>query len=162
MGPVTVFRCSVFVAAIGLLLLNVSPPVGADETRLRGQLLYLPVYSEVPFGDRGLSINLSATVTIRNTNVAAPITIKRADYFGASGVLIRSYLKQPEVIRPMASVNHVVNESDRSGGSSAAFLLEWQSDVPVTPPVVEAIMVNLTYNTGFAFSSQARVLEQRP
>ncbi|NJD08481.1 MAG: DUF3124 domain-containing protein [Methylococcaceae bacterium] len=162
MGPVTVFRCSVFVAAIGLLLLTVCPPVGADETRLRGQLLYLPVYSEVPFGDRGLSINLSATVTIRNTNVAAPITIKRADYFGASGVLIRSYLKQPEVIRPMASVNHVVNESDRSGGSSASFLLEWQSDVPVTPPVVEAIMVNLTYNTGFAFSSQARVLEQRP
>jgi hypothetical protein len=162
MGPVTVFHRSIFAAAIVLLLLNVTSPVEADETRLRGQLLYLPVYSEVPFGDRGLTINLSATVTIRNTNLSAPITIKRADYFGSNGVLLQPYLKQPEVIRPMASVNHVVNESDRSGGSSASFLLEWQSDVPVTPPVVEAIMVNLTYNTGFAFSSQARVLEQRP
>jgi hypothetical protein len=162
MSPVTVSRRSIFAAAVGLLLLNCCPALRADDTRLRGQLLYLPVYSEVPFGDRGLTINLSATVTIRNTDGIAPITIKRADYFGSSGVLIRPYLKQPEVVRPMGSVNHVVNESDRSGGSSASFLLEWQSDVPVTPPVVEAIMVNLTYNTGFAFSSQARVLEQRP
>lgn len=144
------------------LVVSLAPVRAEDGGHSRGQLLYVPVYSEVPYGDKGLTVNLSATVSIRNTDSKTPITIKRVDYFGSNGALLHSYLKHAEVLKPMAAVDHVVRESDRSGGSSASFLVEWESEIPVSYPVVEAVMLNLTYNTGFAFSSQARILDQRP
>jgi hypothetical protein len=66
------------------------------------------------------------------------------------------------LLKPMSSAEHIVKESDRSGGISASFLVEWASKVPVAPPIVEAVMVNSTYNNGIAFNSQARVLEEKP
>jgi hypothetical protein len=62
----------------------------------------------------------------------------------------------------MASTEFIVRESDRSGGISASFLVEWESDVPVSPAFVEAVMVNSTYNQGIAFNSPARMLEEKP
>jgi hypothetical protein len=44
----------------------------------------------------------------------------------------------------MASTEFIVRESDRSGGISASFLGEWESDMPVAPAFVEAVMVNST------------------
>jgi len=146
-------------ASLALLL---SAAAVADETPARGQLLYVPIYSEVPYGDKGLTVNLSATVSVRNTDVARAIRLRRVDYHGSSGALLRSYLKQPQTLTPLATANFFVAESDRSGGSSASFLVEWDSESPVSPPLVEAVMVNLTYNTGVAFSSPARVIEHRP
>ena len=133
----------------------------ANENPVRGQLLYVPVYSEVPYGDKRFTLNLTATLSVRNPDRKSPITIKRVEYYSAAGDLVRSYLKQPAPLRPMASTEYIVRESDRSGGISASFLVEWESDAPVAPPFVEAVMVNSTYNQGVAFSSPARVLEER-
>ena len=139
-----------------------TPSVQAGEQRLHGQVLYVPIYSKVPYGDKGVRINLTATLSVRNTDRTAQVTIKRIDYFGADGKLLRSYLKEPTLLKPMASVEHIVEESDRSGGISASFLVEWESASAVSPCLVEAVMVNSSYNRGIAFSSPARVLEEKP
>lgn len=133
----------------------------ANEIPLRGQLLYVPVYSEVPYGDKRFTLNLTATLSIRNPDRKSPITIKRVEYYSATGTLVRAYLTQSESLKPMSSMEFIVRESDRSGGISASFLVEWESDAPVAPAFVEAVMVNSTYNQGIAFSSPARVLEDR-
>lgn len=150
-------------AVLGGCLAWASLPGEAAELALsRGQLLYVPVYSEVPFGDRGFTLNLTATLSIRNTDRKAPITLERIDYVSATGALVRSYLPRPVPLKPLAATEAIVKESDRSGGISASFLVEWRSEVPVAAPLVEAVMVNSTYNQGIAFSSPARVLEERP
>lgn len=147
---------------VGLVLAPVGIGVQAVEQNSHGQRLYIPVYSEVPYGDKGLNINLTATLSIRNTDSKTPVTIRSVDYLGAEGNLIRSYLKQPITLRPMASTDYVVKESDRSGGISASFLVEWESREAASPCLVEAVMVNSSYNHGIAFSSPARVLETKP
>lgn len=152
-------RFSLALALAGCIL--TTPASQAETPTLRGQLLYVPVYSEVPFGDKGLNLNLTATLSLRNTDRAQVIAIKRVDYYSEAGALVRSYLKQPLTLRPMATTNIVVKESDRSGGISASFLVEWDSAAPVSPPMVEAVMVNSTYNQGIAFSSPSRTLEER-
>lgn len=136
-------------------------PAAARGDAVRGQLLYVPVYSEVPFGNRGFTLNLTATLSIRNTDRAGALTVKRVDYFSAAGTLLHAYLKHPERLGPMASMERIVQESDRSGGISASFLVEWESENPVSAPLVEAIMVNSTVNQGVAFGSPARVLEEK-
>lgn len=81
-------------AVLGGCLAWASLPGEAAELALsRGQLLYVPVYSEVPFGDRGFTLNLTATLSIRNTDRKAPITLERIDYVSATGALVRSYLR---------------------------------------------------------------------
>lgn len=147
-------------AAVCALLTALST-ARAEETALRGQLLYVPIYSEVPFGDRNRTLTLTATLSVRNTDRKSPVTVKRIDYFSASGTLVRSYLKQAESLKPMASAEYIVMESDRSGGISASFLVEWESEAPVSAPYVEAVMVNTALNQGIAFNSPARVLEHR-
>lgn len=142
-------------------LLAVFSTVRAEEIALRGQLLYVPVYSEVPFGDRNRTLTLTATLSVRNTDRKSPVTVKRVDYFSASGTRLRSYLHRAEPLKPMASAEYIVMESDRSGGISASFLVEWESAAPVSAPCVEAVMVNTSLNQGIAFSSPARVLEEK-
>ncbi len=137
------------------------PKAEAEPTPTHGQVLYVPVYSEVPYGDKGLNLNLTATLSLRNTDLKNPITVKRIDYYSESGTLIRAYLKQPANLKPLASSEAIVKESDRSGGISASFLVEWESAAPVSAPLVEAVMVNSTYNQGIAFTSPSRVLEER-
>lgn len=153
-------RFSLVLALAGCIL---TTPASQAETptTLRGQLLYVPVYSEVPFGDKGLNLNLTATLSLRNTDRAQTIAIKRVEYYSEAGALVRSYLKQPLTLKPMAATDIVVKESDRSGGISASFLVEWDSAAPVSPPMVEAVMVNSTYNQGIAFSSPSRTLQER-
>jgi hypothetical protein len=116
----------------------------------------------VPYGDKRFTLNLTATLSVRNPDQKTPITLRRVDYYSSGGELVRSYLKQSSTLKPMASTEFIVRESDRSGGISASFLVEWESDVPVSPAFVEAVMVNSTYNQGIAFNSPARMLEEKP
>ncbi len=62
----------------------------------------------------------------------------------------------------MASAEHIIKESDRSGGISASFLVEWESESAVSAPLVEALMVSSSYNRALAFNSEARVLAEKP
>lgn len=149
-------------AVLGLALWLAAFVCQAGEGHLRGQLLYVPVYSEVPYGDKRFTLNLTATLSVRNLDLKKSITLKRVDYFSASGKLVRAYLSQPLAIKPLASTEFIVRETDRTGGISASFLVEWESELPVHRPYVEAIMVNSTYNQGIAFSSPARPLEEQP
>lgn len=129
---------------------------------LRGQSLFLPVFSEVPYGSRGATVPLSATVSIRNLDADEEIRLLRVDYIDGGGRVVRRYLDAPRIIAPMAASTFFLPESDRSGGSSAGFALEWSSVKPARPPLVESVMVNGAYNQSLAFRTEARALESRP
>lgn len=147
---------------LALVLWLLVMPGLAQADRVRGQLLYVPVYSEVPYGDKRFTLNLTATLSVRNIDQKTPITLRRVDYFSSTGALARSYLRQTSALKPMSSTEFIVRESDRSGGISASFLVEWESEASALPPFVEVVMVNSTYNQGIAFNSPARVIEERP
>ena len=145
---------------MGFLLL-VGPSLAADE-RVHGQVLYVPVYSEVPYGNKRVTLDLTVTLSVRNRDPKSNIKIKRVDYFAADGRFVKAYLDRTSVLKPLAASEFILSESDRRGGISASFLVEWESEVSALPPVVEAIMVNGVYSQGLAFTAQARVVEERP
>jgi hypothetical protein len=148
--------------ALSIVLLAASGSLRADGKQSHGQLLYVPVYSEVPFGDKMLRVDLTVTLSVRNTDGKSPIRVTRVDYYSSSGSLVHAYLKQPAVLGTLSSVEHIVKETDRTGGISASFLVEWESEAAVSPPLVEALMVSNSYNRALAFNTQARVLAERP
>ena len=142
---------------------TVLSPIAATAVEIfksRGQKVYVPVYSHIYSGDKEYPFYLAATVSIRNTDPNHSITIVTVDYHDSDGKLVANYLKTPLVLGKMASVRYVVKESDKKGGSGANFIVEWQSDEKVNPPIIESIMIGTQSQQGLSFSSRGQVIEE--
>lgn len=129
--------------------------------RSRGQTLYVPIYSHIYFKNQERTINLAATVSIRNADREHPIVISTIDYIDNNGTLVRRHIEQPRRLDPLASTSVVIEESDAAGGLGANFIVEWSAAQPVNPPVVESIMISTRSSLGISFTSPARVLSER-
>jgi hypothetical protein len=130
--------------------------------RSSGQSVYVPVYSHILFGDRAARFNLAATLIIRNADPLQTITVRAADYHDSGGRLLKKHLEQPMLLKPLASAEVFVPESDTSGGLGASFIVRWASEKPATPPVIECIMIGTRSGQGISFVSQGRVISENP
>jgi hypothetical protein len=148
-------------ATLLLLFSGLLGEIPGEVNRVRGQTLYVPVYSEVPHGDRNHTLDLTATLSIRNIDRKIAVIVRKVDYYNAKGELVRSYAQEPRVLPLLAAVEFVIKASDRSGGISAGFVVEWESEQLCVPPVVEAVMISTASTQGISFSSQARVVEEK-
>ncbi|MEO0249868.1 MAG: DUF3124 domain-containing protein [candidate division WOR-3 bacterium] len=133
----------------------------AAEELSKGQLVYVPVYSHVYHGDYEHRILLTGILSIRNTDPAQALTIVKADYYDSDGKLIKSYLSQPLVLKPLASTRFVVKESDTKGGAGANFLVEWRADKEVNEPIMEGVMIGAAGQQGISFTSRGKPLTRR-
>ena len=148
-------------AALLLFLSGFLGKTPAEVSSVRGQTLYVPVYSEIPYGDRDQTLDLTVTLSIRNIDRKIAVMLRKVDYYNTKGELVRAYAQEPRVLPPLATVEFVIKASDRSGGISAGFLVEWESEHLCVPPVVEAVMISTASTQGISFSSQARVVEEK-
>ena len=93
----------------------------AAPLRVTGQRVMVPIYSHVFMGDRLTPFHVAATASIRNTDPDHPILILAADYHGSQGRKIRSFLSEARRLRPLASLEFNIPESDTTGGYGASF-----------------------------------------
>lgn len=128
------------------------------ELAVSGQV-YIPVYSNVYWDNVETVTELSATVSIRNTDARRDLILTRVDYYGSRGQLIRGYLDGPVRVGPMGTVEWVIEEHDTEGGSGANFLVEWGAREPIARPVMEAIMLGQIAGRGISFASEGRPVE---
>lgn len=133
-------------------------PAGAEIDLLKGQTVYVPVYSHIYSGDREQPFYLAATLSIRNTDTTHSITVTAVDYYDSEGTFLKHYLAQASSLNALATRRFVVPESDKSGGSGAKFIIKWQSDHPVTEPLIESVMISTKTQQGISFTSRGRVL----
>lgn len=135
----------------------------ADLTgMIMGETIYIPVYSHIYFRNESSTINLTATLSIRNTEFTYPIIISSVAYYDSEGKLVRHYLNQPLALNPMASKEYIIEEEDTTGGVGANFIVEWSAKNIVTEPVVEAVMVTARSSQGISFVSAGRVIKKWP
>ena len=142
-----------------VLLMTYVLPLGLGaaapkETLTKGQLVYVPVYSHVYYGDQEKQILLTAILSIRNTDPARGVTITQVDYYDSQGKQVKSYLPKPLVLKPLASTRFIVAESDPRGGSGASFLVHWQAHAKVNPPLMEGVMIGTAGQQGISFTSR--------
>ncbi|HMX15311.1 MAG TPA: DUF3124 domain-containing protein, partial [Rhodocyclaceae bacterium] len=52
---------------------------------------------------------------------------------------VRWFRKAPRVVGPFGTIELFVERHDETGGSGANFVIAWDSETPVNPPMVEAI-----------------------
>ena len=92
-----------------------------SSRRTKGQTVYVPTYSNIFVGDREIAWQLSALLSIHNTDLVQTITITRVDYYDSDGKLVRKYLEKSQKINPMGSIKFYVKASDTAGGWAQIF-----------------------------------------
>ena len=137
---------------VGLLLslcLVVSPVRAEEPAQLSfGQHIYLPIYSHMLYGNRSKTralpkALLSALVSIRNTDPKRSLRVLSARYYDTHGKFLQAYISGSVVVAPFATAELFVDMHDESGGSGANFLIRWESDAPMNPPLIEALHANM-------------------
>lgn len=139
---------------------------GQDAEPLSEQVLYLPIYSHIYYGDLNKSGKpdsrlLSAHVSIRNTDLRNSLRVLYARYYDTDGKLVKDFLAAPRTVPPMGTAELFVPRGDASGGSGANFLIAWKSDAAVNPPLVEAVHVDIEMARTLTFITRASAVKVR-
>jgi len=92
----------------------------------------------------------------RNTDPKQAIRLVSARYYDTAGKQLHEYMAAPKVIPPQGTYELYVERQETAGGSGANFLLVWQAENPVNPPLVEAIHADIQGHRTLAFVTEAR------
>ena len=102
---------------------------------------------------------MTATVSIRNVNRSDTIYIEKAEYFDTKGEMIRTYFDQAIFIEPLGTVEIVIDEIDREGGTGANFLFDWKIRQISIEPFFECVMISTSGQQGLSFATQGKRIE---
>lgn len=130
----------------------------AREGLSRGQTIYVPAYSHIYSGDREHPFLLAVTLSIRNVDPSNTIELAAVDYYETQGKRLKKFLEASVRLGPLQSIRYVIPEQDKAGGSGANFIVVWQAEKPVNPPVAETIMIGTQSQQGISFTSRGQVI----
>ena len=98
---------------------------------------------------------LSALVSIRNTDGKRPLRIQSARYFDTHGKMLSERVPSPITIQPYGTLEIFIDLNDSAGGSGANFVIRWEADQPINPPLVESLHANMDGGKAVIFMTQA-------
>jgi hypothetical protein len=126
----------------------------------KGQVVYVPVYSNVFSAPKQVPFNLATILSIRNTDLSNSITIVSADYYNTKGNLVRKYYQQAVTLAPLESIYIYMPEDDTAGGFGANFIVRWTSAKEVNMPIIECVMIGARSGQGISFVSPGKVIKE--
>ncbi len=151
-----------FAAIIGLSMAGWYGEGLASEKYIlsRGETVYVPVYSNVFSAPKQVPFYLAAILSIRNTDLAYPITVQSADYYDTKGKLLKRYYQQPVLLSPLETVTIYIPEDDVAGGVGANFIVRWKASPEVNMPIIECVMIGTKSGQGISFVSPGQVIKE--
>lgn len=117
---------------------------------------YLSVYSQVYYQSERNIYDLTATVSLRNMNERDTVFIDKASYYNTGGQLIRNYFEKTIFIAPLETIEIVIDEKDKLGGTGANFIFDWQVAPGVVEPFFESVMISTSGQQGISFTTQGK------
>ena len=134
---------------------------GIDTSTLEvHQAVYVPVYSHI-YHDGGRPYLLETTLSIRNVDPNEPIYVSKADYFDTDGKLAKREIDRLIKLKPLQTIEFLIERHDVSGGSGANYIVEWHADDDrVHAPLVEAVMVGRSGTNAISFVRKSEPLPQ--
>ena len=132
-----------------------------DKSKLAQQeQVYIPIYSDIYYVDAKHTFSLTATLSIRNTSFKDSIYVFAIDYYNSGGKKVRRYNDSTLLLKPMESVEYVVENKDDTGGVGANFVVEWGARQGAQKPFFQGIMIGTTGQQGISFTTEGIVVEK--
>jgi len=127
----------------------------------RIEKVYVPIYSDIYHVSGERRFLLTATLSIRNTSLHETMFVDSVDYHDSAGSLIKKYLSKTIFLKPLESVEFVVENSEDKGGAGANFIVEWGTNAPALQPVIQAVMIGTVSQQGISFVTESVTIEQK-
>ncbi len=151
----------IFLVSCLLMFMLCSSALAASEYKLsKGQLIYVPVYSNIFSAPKKIPFNLASLLSIRNTDMNNAITVHSVDYYDTKGSLVRKYYQQPVILGPLETTTVYIPEDDTSGGVGANFIVRWSSLKEVNTPIIECVMIGMKSGQGISFVSPGQEIRK--
>jgi len=114
--------------------------------------VYVPVYSHI-YSETGESaINLTAILSIRNTSYTDSFYVTDVIYYGSQGEVLRRYIDSPLLVKPMTSIEFVVERTESKGGAGANFVVKWGSFSAGSEPLIQTVMNEISRGISFVIN----------
>ncbi|MCC6776940.1 MAG: DUF3124 domain-containing protein [Hyphomicrobiales bacterium] len=123
--------------------------------------VYVPAYSSVSMVPGRLKADFSVTLSIHNSSREKPLVLRRISYFDTSGTLVEDYLQRPIALRPFATIEIFIAQTDVRGGTGANFIVDWTAAGRIAEPVAETLMIGSIGAGHYAFISPGRQIQMR-
>ena len=133
---------------------------GQSGAASSGQVVYVSVYSHVYSGPKLLKFQLAGMLNIRNTDAQHPIVITQVDYYDTKGELVDAYIEKPLTLEPLETTYFHVKDYDERGGAGANFMVNWKAETPVSPPIIESVMLGTKSGQGVSFICPGQVISE--
>ncbi len=106
------------------------------------QAVYVPIYSDIYLMDGSKTQQLSATLSVRNISFKDSIYVTKVNYYGSQGELLKEYTKSTILVKPMSSIEFVVEQAETKGGPGANFVVNWGAVRSANNPLIQAVINN--------------------
>lgn len=113
--------------------------------------VYVPVYSNILHNNLTIPYELTATLSIRNTNFIDSIYVASVTYYNTLGNVVKEYINQPIMLEGMESIDFVVESQNKTGGLGANFVVHWASNKAKNKPLIQAVMISTEGQQGISF-----------
>lgn len=123
--------------------------------------VYVPAYSDLYYESRAKKTYFTVVLSLRNISFNDTIYFDRIEYYSSKGELLREYIDRTLMLRPMESMEYIVDEGEKEGGAGANFVVSYKARTGLkNHPFIEAIMMGNLDNYRFAFSSPGIPIEK--
>lgn len=148
--------------------LSSTDPVNWDKRTVKTTLqdsldqgsTFLSIYSQIFVRNDQEKSDLTATVSLHNPNLDTEIYIDKAIYYNTHGEPIRTYFEKTIFIRPMETVQIVIDGIDQEGGTGANFVFDWQKSQDSNEPIFEAVMISTYGQQGVSFVTTGKRIKK--
>jgi hypothetical protein len=117
--------------------------------------IYVPAYSDIYYETETKKTYLTVILSLRNTSFSDTLFFDRIEYYDSNGHLLREYIDQVLVLRPMESMEYIVEAKEKKGGAGANFIVSYSARSNLkNPPLIESVMMGNLDNYRFSFTSR--------
>lgn len=113
------------------------------------------LYGNLGKSGKASYVLLSALVSIRNTDAKRPLRVLSARYYDTQGKLLGERVPTPVILPPLGTLELFVELNDASGGSGANFVVKWDAEQAISPPLVESLHANMDGGKAVIFMTQS-------
>ncbi len=144
--------------------LSSTDPINYEKRRVNSPILdtldightFLSIYSSIYMRNDKEQSDLTVTVSLHNPNRDENVYIDKAIYYNTHGDPIRTYFDHTIYIKPLETVQIVIDGIDKEGGTGANFIFDWKKKKISNEPLFEAVMINTYGSQGLSFVTEGK------
>ena len=135
--------------------------VNLDTATLKcREIVYVPVYSDIYHLDGTKRFLLTITVSVRNISLKDSAYILNAVYNDSYGKHLRNFVTKTVLLKPLESIEYVIEDAEDKGGAGASFILEWGGSKYSNQMLIQSIMIGTTGQQGISFTAKGEVISK--